>query len=53
MVISGQQTSGLLQLQEGWKKAEQRLTQPITPSDGNCMFHSLADQLVRLDPGTP
>ena len=25
----------------------------ITPSDGNCMFHSLADQLVRLDPGTP
>ena len=29
------------------------LTQPITPSDGNCMFHSLADQLVRLDPGTP
>ena len=59
---SGQQTGGLLQLQEGWKKAEQRLsktgfffslTQPITPSDGNCMFHSLADQLVRLDPGTP
>ena len=29
------------------------LTQPITPVDGNCMFHSLADQLVRLDPGTP
>ena len=25
----------------------------ITPSDGNCMFHRLADQLVRLDPGTP
>ena len=41
---SGQQTGGLLQLQEGWKMDEQRdqkqdffssLTQPITPSDGN------------------
>ena len=29
------------------------LTQPITPSDGNCMFHRLSDQLVQLDPGTP
>ena len=41
---SGQQTGDLLQLQEGWKRAEQRLSktgfyfslsQPITPSDGN------------------
>lgn len=42
----------------GWELALTRLdktgfslspSQPITPSDGNCMFHSLSDQICMLD----
>ena len=51
MVKIGLKIFGIcLKLKQGPK---QDFFQPITPSDRNCMFHSLADQLVRLDPGTP
>ena len=52
--------SRLKSLKEGVQLAAKRLlkigfelssTQPCTPMDGNCLFHSLCDQIERLSPG--